>query len=192
METTLKSSPVNVKSLAVKNGLIWAAINIAIFLVIYYVKVDLMGSFAFTGIQMLVGIGLAVYFCIDMRKQIGGYWSFKEALSNIFIMFFVQALVVYFFTVIFAKFIEPDYVVQMKEITQKSATAMLEKMGLEQEKIDEAVAKMEGDSEKQFNPGLVDMLKSLAFISIMYFIGALIFAAIFKRERPVFALAPEE
>ena len=192
METTLKSSPVNVKSLAVKNGLIWAAINIAIFLVIYYVKVDLMGSFAFTGIQMLVGIGLAVYFCIDMRKQIGGYWSFKEALSNIFIMFFVQALVVYFFTVIFAKFIEPDYVVQMKEITQKSATAMLEKMGLEQEKIDEAVAKMESDSEKQFNPGLFDMLKSLAFISIMYFIGALIFAAIFKRERPVFALAPEE
>ena len=192
METTLKSSPVNVKSLAVKNGLIWAAINIAIFLVIYYVKVDLMGSFAFTGIQMLVGIGLAVYFCIDMRKQIGGYWSFKEALSNIFIMFFVQALVVYFFTVIFAKFIEPDYVVQMKEITQKSATAMLEKMGLEQEKIDEAVAKMESDSEKQFNPGLVDMLKSIAFISIMYFIGALIFAAIFKRERPVFALAPEE
>ncbi len=102
METTLNSSSVNAKSLAVKNGLIWAAINIAIFLVVYYVKADLMGSFAFTGIQMLVGIGLAVYFCIDMRKQIGGYWSFKEALSNIFIMFFVQALVVYFFTVIFA------------------------------------------------------------------------------------------
>jgi uncharacterized membrane protein YjfL (UPF0719 family) len=192
METTLQSSPVNAKSLAVKNGLIWAAINIAIFLVIYYVKADLMGSFAFTGIQMLVGIGLAVYFCIDMRKQIGGYWSFKEALSNIFIMFFVQALVVYFFTVIFAKFIEPDYVVKMKEITQNTTTAMLEKMGMDQEKIDEAISKMDKDLDGQFNPGLFDMLKSIAFVSIGYFIGALIFAAIFKRERPVFASAPEE
>ncbi|MDB5119675.1 MAG: hypothetical protein JWN56_893 [Sphingobacteriales bacterium] len=192
METTLKSSSVNVKSLALKNGLIWAAINIAIFLVIYYVKADLMGSFAFSGIQMLVGIGLAVYFCIDMRKQIGGYWSFKEALSSIFLMFFVQALVVYFFTIIFGKFIEPDYVAKMKEITQNTATAMLEKVGMDQEKIDQAISDMDKKSEAQFNPGFVDILKSIAFIAFSYFIGALIFAAIFKRDHPVFASAPEE
>ena len=191
METTLKSSAPDLKSLALKNGLIWAAINIAIFLIIYYVKPDMMGNFAFVAIQMLVGIGLAVYFCIDMRKQIGGYWSFKEALTNIFIMFFVQAVLVYSFTLIFGKFIEPEYVVKMKEITQKSAVAMLEKFGMAQDKIDEAVAKMDKDSEAQFNPGFFGILKGMAFMSIGYFIGALIFAAIFKRERPVFAPAPE-
>lgn len=192
METTLKMSDVNLRSLALKNGLIWAAINIAIFLVIYYVKVDLMGSFAFTGIQMLVGIGLAVYFCMDMRKQIGGYWSFKDALGSIFLMFIVQAAIVYFFTIIFGKYIEPGYVVKMKDIMQNTATTMLEKMGMDQEKIDQAVADMEKKSDAQFNPGFFDMLKSLAFIAFGYFIGALIFAAIFKKEPPVFASAPEE
>ena len=192
METTLKSSPVNVKSLAVKNGLIWAAINIAIFLVIYYVKADLMGSFAFFGIQILVGIGLAVYFCMDMRKQIGGYWSFKDAFLGILLMLIVQAIIVYFFTILFGKYIEPDYVIKMKEIMQNSTTNLLEKMGADQEQIDQAMSDMDKTSEAQFNPGIFDVLKSLGFIMLMYSIGALIFAAIFKKERPVFALAPEE
>ena len=191
METPLNPSMVNAKNLALKNGLIWAAINIAVFLVIYYVKPELMGSAAFLGIQLVVGIGLAVYFCIDMRKQIGGYWSFKEALRGIFLMFIIQALIVYFFTILFAK-IEPTYVPTMKEITQKSAVAMLEKFGMDQDKIDEAVEKMEKDSEAQFNPDFFGILKGLGIVSVMYFIGALIFAAIFKRERPFFASAPEE
>lgn len=192
METTLNPTSVNIRSLALKNGLIWAAINIALFLVIYYVKADLMGSFAFSAIQMLIGIGLAVYFCIDMRKQIGGYWSFKDALGSIFLMFVVQAVIVYFFTILFGKFIEPGYVVKMKEITQHTATAMLEKVGMDQEKIDQAIAEMDKKSESQFNPGFVDVLKSLGFIAFSYFIGALIFAAIFKKDRPVFASVPEE
>jgi hypothetical protein len=35
-------------------------------------------------------------------------------------------------------------------------------------------------------------LKSIAFIAIGYFIGALIFAAIFKKEQPVFSQTVEE
>lgn len=192
METPQEPLLVNPKSLALKNALSWAVINIAIFLIVYYAKPDLMGSYAFGGVTLLVGIGLAVYFCIDMRKKIGGFWSFKEALSSIFLMFFVQAVIVFSFTIIFAKFIEPAYVIKMKEITQASATQMFEKLGMDQDKIDEAMTQMDKTSEAQFNPGIGDALKSLAFISIAYFIGALIFAAIFKKERPFFVSAPEE
>jgi hypothetical protein len=191
MNTALQTTA-DPKKLAFTNGLIWAAINIAIFLVVYYVKPDLMGSFAFMGLSICIGIGLAIYFCLDMRKQIGGYWSFKEALSSIFLMFFTQALIVFFFTIIFGKFIEPDYAVKMKEISETTATAMFEKMGADQETVDKAMAEMESKWESQFNPGIMDILKSIAFIAIGYFIGALIFAAIFKKERPVFASTVEE
>ncbi|MEO8795091.1 MAG: DUF4199 domain-containing protein [Daejeonella sp.] len=180
------------KKLALNNSLIWAAINIAIFLIVYYVKPDLMGSFLFTAIQLLIGIALAVYFCMDMRKRIGGYWTFKQALTNIFIMFFVQAIIVFFFTIIFAKFIEPDYAVKMKEIVSNSTQEMLEKVGMNQDKIDEAMAESDARLEKQFNPGIKEILVGLGTVAIMYFVGALIFAAIFKKDPPVFANTTEE
>ncbi|WP_051189779.1 DUF4199 domain-containing protein [Daejeonella oryzae] len=188
----LTEQTINPKKLAINNALIWAAINIAIFLLIYYVKPELMGSFVFTGIQILIGIGLAVYFCLDMRKQVGGYWSFKEALGSIFLMFFVQAIIVFFFTIIFAKFLEPDYAVKMKEIVSVSTQEMLEKMGMDQDKIDEAMAESDKRLEEQFNPGIKQILIGLATVAIMYFVGALIFAAIFKKDRPVFLNSPEE
>lgn len=191
MESTLQ--PVtDAKKQAVTYGLIWAAINIAMFLVVYYVSPDLMGSFAFMGISLVVGVGLAVYFCKELRKSVGGYWNFKQALGSIFLMFFVQALIVFFFTIIFAKFIEPDYTVKMKEISEKTATTMFEKMGADQETIDKSMAEMDEKWEAQFNPGFTDILKSICFIAIGYFIGALIFAAIFKKEHPVFIQSSDE
>ena len=182
----------NPKKLALNNALIWAAINIAIFLVVYYVKPDLMGSFAFAGITLVVAIALAIYFCIDMRKKVGGFWSFKEALGSIFLMFFVQALIVLAFTIVFGKFIEPAYPEKMKEIASASAQQLMEGMGLDQDKIDDAMADSDVRFEKQFNPGLTDVLITIGTTAIMYFIGALIFAAIFKKEQPVFLQNTEE
>jgi hypothetical protein len=177
---------------AVTNGIIWAIINIALFLVVFYVKPDLMGSFAWQAVQLLIGLGLAVYFCLDLRKKAGGYWTFKEALSNIFIMFLVPALIVFFFTIIFAKYLEPDYAVRMQQIMENSTIKMYESMGMDQEKIDEAMEKNEVMFEKQLNPGFGDLLLGIGTIVIMYFIGALIFAAIFKKDPPLFTKVVEE
>lgn len=38
--------------------------------------------------------------------------------------------------------------------------------------------------DKQFYPSIIDVLKSICFMAIGYFIGALILAAIFKKKRP--------
>ena len=190
MESTEQT--VNPKKLALNNALIWSGINIALFLVVYYVKPDLMGSFAFGAITFLIAIGLAVYFSIDMRKKIGGYWSFKEALTNIFILFFAQALIYMAFTFVFGRFIEPSYPAKMKEIATASAQQMMEKMGLDQDKIDEAMAESDVRFDKQFNPGILDLAKSIGIYAIVCFIGALIFAAIFKKSQPVFLTTTEE
>jgi len=188
METVLEP---NSRKPALTNALIWSIINIAIFLVVYYVKPDLMGSMVWAAIQIIIGICIAIYFCFDLRTQAGGYWSFKNALGSIFIMFFVQALMVFFFTIIFGK-IESGYVQKMKDITANSTTQMLEKIGMDQNKIDEALALSEAKMEKQFNPGIKELFIGLGFVAIMYFIGALIFAAIFKKDPPIFMQTKEE
>ncbi len=190
METSIE--PVNLRKAAVINALIWAFVDVVLFLLVYYVKPDLMGSYAWGGIRFLIGLGFAIYFSLDIRKKAGGYWSFKEALSYIFTMFVVSALVVYFFTIIFGKYIEPQYVVTMKEITSNNTAKMLEKVGMGQDQIDKAMADINVKMEEQFNPGVKQIFISLGTMILMYFIGSLIFAAIFKKEPPYIIPVTEE
>ena len=81
-----ETMPVNAKKIAFINGLIWAVINIFILLAVYYAMPNLLGNMAFAVVTFVISLGLAIYFVLDLRKKIGGYWSFREALSNIFIM----------------------------------------------------------------------------------------------------------
>jgi len=190
--TTTNLNTANARKIAINNALIWALINIIIFLLVYYASPSLMGNFAYVFIQLAVAIGLAIYFILDLRKKIGGYWSFREALGHIFLMFMIQAVVVTLFTAVFGKWIEPSYADTMREISLNATTRMAETFSSDQEQIDKIIEDAEKNIEKQVNPGVMDILKGLAIGAIFYFIGALIFAAIFKRNPPVFAPVEEE
>lgn len=188
-----ETMPVNAKKIAFINGLIWAVINIFILLAVYYAMPNLLGNMAFAVVTFVISLGLAIYFVLDLRKKIGGYWSFREALSNIFIMFFVQHLVYTLFVLAFGKFIEPSYAHHMREITLNTSVEMAETFGGgNQEVIDQMIEEAEKSVEKQLNPSFSDFSLALGIAVIMYFVGALIFAAIFKRERPMFAAVRED
>jgi hypothetical protein len=192
MTTNLNSEEkANVRKIAITNALIWAVINIIIFLLAYYAAPTLMANPTFGFITIAIGIGLAIYFTLDLRKKIGGYWSFREALGNIFLMFFVQMVIYTAFATAFAKWIEPEYANMMRDATLNATTKMAEAFSSDQEVIDKMIEEAEKNVEKQVNPGFMDFIQGLAIAAIFYFIGALIFAAIFKRERPVFAPVEE-
>jgi len=174
------------RSLAVTYGLIWAAVNIVLFLLIFYGMPSAMGSMTYSVIQIAIGIGLAIFFTLRIRKAIGGFWSFSEALKSISILFIIPAVVMYFFTVLFGKFIEPTYAEKMTEITLNATTEMMENFSDDQEVIDKTIAETEASLQKQFNPSFTDALKSILISVVIYFVFALIWAAIFKKDRPVF------
>ncbi len=183
METNLPE--INIKPVAIKNGLIWGAINIVLFLSIYYVIPEMMSSYALSAIQVLIGIGLAVFFTLDLRKQAGGFWSFKSALLNIFIMFLISMAITYLFTVAFGKFIDPTYPGKMKELVMAKTESTLKSVGMDDSKIDEAMEKTSENLDKQFSPNFFQMIVAFGISAIFYFVGAIIFAAIFKKEPPV-------
>lgn len=175
------SKRVDLKQMATLNGLVLGAIDTAIFLLVFYLMPNLMASFVFKTIQTLFGLALVIYFCLDMRKKMGGYWSFREALTGIFILLFKSAMVLFLFTLIFGKFIDHSYPVKMKELVVAKSTEMTKQWGvISQDKVDELDASL----EKRLNPSLADVCKSVCMMAIMYFIGALILAAIFKKEKP--------
>ncbi len=72
------NAQVNIKQEAIKNGLIMAGISIVIFLAMNYIVPEMQGSFILLGIQLLIGLAISVVLCLDMRKKVGGYWTFSD------------------------------------------------------------------------------------------------------------------
>ena len=176
----------NLRQESIKNGLIMAAVSIVIFLFMNYVLPDMMGSTIMSVLQIVIGIGLAIALTIDLRKKAGGYWSFSQALLHIFVMFMISAVVVYFFTIVFGKYIDTTYPERMKEMIYSKTEQMLNSFGMEQDKIDEAMSNQAEKLEQQFNPTFSQMIVGLGIQLVMYFVGALIFAAIFKKNKPLY------
>lgn len=182
METT--TTKVNLRTEALKNGAIWGAINLVIFLVTWYLMPSLMSSYVFVGVSAVIGITLAVFFCIDLRKKAGGYWSFGEALWPIFAMFLTSMAIVFVFTILFGKFIDPTYPVKMKELSMEKTESMYKSMGMAEEDMSKAIQAASESLDKQFTPTFSQAVIGFGIAAIFYFIGALIFALIFKKSNP--------
>jgi len=175
---------VNIKNEALKNGLIWGAINIVIFLVTWYVAPSLMSSYWYAAISFLIGLALAIFFCTDMRKKVGGYWTFGEALWPIFVTFVLAMGLVFVFNILFGKYIDPTYPEQMKEMVIAKSEATMKSFGLSEEETAKAMAKTRENLEQQFTPSFSQAVMGFGISAVMYFIGAVIFALIFKRSNP--------
>ena len=180
METTTT----NLKTEALKNGAIWGGINLVIFLITWYIMPSIMSSFWFTGLSILIGILLAVFFTLDLRKKTGGFWSFGEALWPIFAMFLTSMALVFLFTVVFGKYIDPSYPVKMKELSLASSEKMMTSLGVSDEALETAMSEASNNLDKQFSPTFSQAVLSFGIAAIFYFIGALIFALIFKKTNP--------
>lgn len=183
---------VNLKKEALKNGAIWGAINIVIFLVTWYAAPNLMSTFWYGGLTIIIGVLLAVFFCIDMRKKAGGYWSFSEALWPILGMFIMNMTIVFLFTIAFGKYIDTSYPVKMKEYTMESTMKMMESFGADDAALEKVKSETEARLEKQFNPSFQEAVLAYGMVAIMYFVFALIFALIFKKSNPNPWSAPED
>jgi len=190
--TTTHLTQKQLNTQAAINGVYLGLISVVITLIIFYVSPAIMGSPSFGIISMVVMLAISIYFILEMRKKNGGYWAFREALSAIFIFFFVTLLTSSLIMLGFGK-VESTYENTMRDITLNSMTEMSETLFPNNpEAADAMILEAEKSLDKQYNPTIGQFLTSQGLMAIFCFIGALIFALIFKRNRPVFAIDPEE
>ncbi|MHB1177049.1 MAG: DUF4199 domain-containing protein [Daejeonella sp.] len=182
----------NLNKAAASNGLIIGILSAVIGIVIYYVYPSLFGSMWFAIVNVIFAFGIYIYFTVDLRRKIGGYWSFREALKGIFLMAFVAGLILAIINYVFYKFIEPDAFEKISGFVEAGAAKTFESMGMDQDQIDVAVSRQLEGMKGQFDPTLMDLLKNLAIGILIEFIMSLIFAAIFKKESPVFASVEDD
>lgn len=182
----MEGSIENLNKAAATNGAILGAISFVITILIYYMAPALLGSMMFGFGIMAVSLVLYIFFTIDLRKKIGGFWSFKEALRGIFLMAFISGVISLLANYVFYNFIEPGAYDKISGFVVDGLTTTFENQGMSQEAIDSTIEKMRESLRSQYSPTIGDLLKSLGFAIIIQFVMSLIFAAIFKKEHPVF------
>lgn len=183
----MEASLQNLNKAALNNGLLIGILSAVIAIVTYYMFPSMLGSMGYGLGTLVVSLLIYIFFTIDLRKKIGGYWNFREALKGIFLMAFVAGLFYSIFNLVFYKFIEPGAFEKISGFVEQGMTKTFESMGMEQEQIDEAVGKQIEGLRSQYDQGFKDFFKNLGIAVIIEFVMSLIFAAIFKKEAPVFA-----
>jgi len=177
----------NLNKAAANNGLIIGILSAIFGIVIYYVAPALFGAMWFGIANMVFFLIIYIFFTIDLRKKIGGYWNFKQALKGIFLMAFVAVIVGTVVNYVFYKFIEPNAFTTISGFIEEGMTKSFENLGMDADTADAEVAKAVDRMKGQFDPTPLEAVQNLGIGILVAFVMSLIFAAIFKKEAPIFA-----
>jgi len=135
--------------------------------------------------QLVIPIIAVIFLCINLRKQIGGFWTFKQALKGIFLMFFVGWAFSFCLNLGYTKLIDRNITSNMQERIKESSAAFMKKQNIEAEKIDSEMEKMDEQFVKQNELSVKTVFRNITIAIPVIFVLAIIFAAIFKRDRPL-------
>ncbi|MEO8884828.1 MAG: DUF4199 domain-containing protein, partial [Mucilaginibacter sp.] len=146
-----------IKKNALNNGLLLGVIMLILGIVTFYIMISMESALGVIAVpiifSVILPIAVTIFFTIDLRKKIGGFWDFKQATTGIFIMCIVSfAIQTVGRDLLFAKFIEPDMAQKTQDAVVKATTAMMEKSGAPQEKIDKQIESTQKQFDSQVNP----------------------------------------
>ena len=113
------------------------------------------------------------------KKEINGFFSFKDAFTTYFISAIVGILISTIFNILLFNFIDPSAKDTLNEITIKYTINMMQKFGAPSSSINEAIKGMKESSPYDIDSLLKGMITSIVFSSIF----GLIMAAFFKTRR---------
>ncbi|MBS1533283.1 MAG: DUF4199 domain-containing protein [Bacteroidetes bacterium] len=179
-----------IRKAAAIRGVILGIVLLAFSIASYYVLINTEESalqmvITQTIFSFVIPLIVALIFSFNLRKSIGGYWTFRQAVTGIFIMFVINyAIQVVGKDVAFAKFVEPGMVQKSEAAMMNATTESLKKSGKSQADIAKKKAEIQKklDEEKNITTGA--MIQGYVFTFILLFIPALIFAALLKRNPP--------
>jgi hypothetical protein len=138
----------------------------------------------YTVVFMLVAnITLYLYFGIHYRTLNGGFLPFKEAFALIFFISVISTIINGLFYILLTHVINPELPQTLQEAIVQKTIGWMQRFGAPQDKIDEAIAKMQSEPGK-FT--VIDQLRQIVLNFIGSALLALILGAIIKKNPPPF------
>jgi len=189
----MENKSVLISKLSMKNGLMLAAVSVVISLTMHFIDPVLIYTSFLTQVGVFVlFIALLVVVGINIRKEIGGFWTFGEAFKSFLIIALILSITATLYNVVLMKFIDPDLPQKAAVAIEDAQRAMMEKFGMASEQIDEAMAKA-GSMEEKLQPTFKNVFTSFGVSLALYGVISLILAAILKKNQPmVFNTLPKE
>jgi hypothetical protein len=165
-------------------GLIAAGISIAWTIIAYLVGIDLFTNWWMGIIMFIVIIAYLIISLKNIKSQLGGYISFKDAFLNFLVMAVINIVISQSIYYLLIFVIDPEFGIAVTDVTIEKTIAMMEGFGAPEAAIEETLTNMEIEMEKQstFLGALMNMLKGVGFMAVV----GLIVAAIMKKNPPVF------
>ena len=182
----------------IKSGLLLGVILFTLSVISFYFITEINKSpVLFVASPLIFSLAIpiitVVVFCLYGRKKIGGYWTFKQATTGIFIMFFIAYLIQ---TVgrdlIFAKIIEPQMIEKTEAAFINASSAIKEQPGVDKKQMDKNIADIRKNFDDQKNITIGKVIQGIAVSIIFIFVLALIFGALFKKEMPLYTTQIDE
>lgn len=143
-------------------------------------------------ITFILPVAATVILVLNLRKRGGGYWNLRQATTGIFIMFLVAYIISAAGNYAFSKVLGEDLKVKTKENLIRLSSGFLEKQGVDQDKIDREIKKINEGFAETPSISAAKIIQGFLQAIILLFVIALIFAAIFKKEPPVYVARGEK
>ncbi|WP_295673727.1 DUF4199 domain-containing protein [uncultured Mucilaginibacter sp.] len=185
-----------IKLNGVKNGLLLGIVYSAIEIFYFYYITKIAGSalllisgrVLFPLVLPILGV---IYFCLKSRKQAGGFWTFKQATTGIFIMLCV-AYIVYTLGVslLFNKVIEPNNIQKTEAAVIGKKIAIMKQSGAKQSDINAAIADTKKDFGEDKPASLFYIIFENAMAILFLFVFAILFASMIRNAEYVSVTDP--
>jgi len=135
---------------------------------------------------------LAIIFAFNLRNKVGGYWNFREAVTGIFIMLLVAAVISSAAGFVFEKAIQPDMRERYLRNIENNTINYMENAGVDAEQIDKQMEKLDQEIEKAGDASIWTTLSGFGVYVIIVFVIALTLGAILKKEKPIFNVIDQD
>jgi hypothetical protein len=176
----MEAQPITIKKSASNYGLILGAIMALMTTLMYVLNPDLFTKWYIGIISFVVIIAVGIVSVAKAKGILDGIISFKEGFTVYFITIALGLIISTMVGIIIFNIVDPDMATFLQEKTLEMTAEMLQKFGTPQAAIDEQMAKMAEQNNFSIATQLKNYVFSLAFMSV---IGLLV-ALIFKSKSP--------
>ncbi|MEY2963767.1 MAG: hypothetical protein RL754_1028 [Bacteroidota bacterium] len=169
-----------IKTIGVKFGAYYGLVSIVYALYAYLFDANIYNQ-AWTGILFfLLSVGIYMYAVAKVKKEFGGYITFKEAFSTFMVAAVVATAISTVFSMLLFGVIDPQYADLLFENTKEMMYNRLEGANLPEEKVAEILATLD-----ERNPFTVGSLVRNFFFGVAFsaIIGLIVSAAM-KKNNP--------
>lgn len=170
-----------------RSGSLLGLVGVILLLISYlfmeaiYTSFMLMSSWGI--LVLIVTFALALIFGFRWRKSVGGYASYKDAFTFMFLMLLLSGVINLAMEVVLYHVIEPDFQKQTMTMIIETTEEFMYDMGTPQSQIDETIDQME---EGNVNLSVMERIGTFKWRPIIYLLMALFLALFVKKEKPIF------